>query len=158
VGSRLDLDLIRFDYRADWSALRLGGWSAVLEVGFAIDPFRYRLESPTVSGEVDRSYTIAYPYVGAFIWGPIVGRLRGEAEVSGMAGVNGVTYLDMDLRLAYPVIDSGGVMASIVLGLKGTWLERRDNQEPQYNDIRFRMGAFSTQPWAGFTTGLRVNF
>ena len=45
-----------------------------------------------------------------------------------------------------------------MVGLKGTWLRRRDDQSPEYNDVEVRIGTFSTDPWAGLTAGLRIGF
>ena len=46
----------------------------------------------------------------------------------------------------------------VAAGLKGTWVRREDNQSPQHNDLNVRLGAFSDEPWGGFTIGLRMSF
>ena len=158
VESSLTLHMIRLGYRFGWLFPELSGWRFVPEVGVSIDPFAYELRSPSVAGRVDRSYNVAFPYYGLLVEGPIWGDLRGEIDVAGGAGVNGATLLDVDARLAYPLIASHGFRAALVLGLRGTWFRRRDHQSPLYNDINILMGTFSSDPWAGLTAGLRVEF
>jgi hypothetical protein len=45
-----------------------------------------------------------------------------------------------------------------MVGLAGTWLRRKDDQQPEHNDPNLRYGAFSDAPWAGFHFGLRADF
>lgn len=160
AGSRVDSDLelrmLRFGYRAHWIVPELGGWTLAPEIGLSFYPFQYQLSSPTVADSVDRSYTMMFPYLGVLVSGPIAGKLRGEVEVAGLAGI--ATLLDVDVRLAYELVEVQSVHLALVAGLKGTWFERRDHQDPQYNSIQLRMGSFSTQPWNGFHVGLRLSF
>jgi hypothetical protein len=84
VDSRLRLPFARIGYRAHWLPLKWGdGWSVAPEVGFGYFDFHYKLESPSATGRVDRSYGVGFPYLGLQLGGPLTERLQFEAEVLG---------------------------------------------------------------------------
>jgi hypothetical protein len=139
VSSTLNLDLLRFDYRPLWLQPRIGSWTLVPEIGLAWNPFQYTLHSPAATGSVDRSYAIAFPYIGIFLEGPVFRSLRAEVDLAGSAGINGATFVDTDVRLVHPVASWGSFQVEIVAGLKGTWMRRRDNR---------RSTMTSTSGWA----------
>ena len=152
VKSGLDLPFLRFGYRAHWLPLNPGRWHIAPEVGFAGFDFGYSLESPTVDDSVRRGYSAYFPYVGFLAERPLMNRLAFEGEVFGMAGVNGVSYAEFDVRLVYDFLRRHRAALSGVLGLRGLWLYRRDGQKPVPNEIDVRVGSFSTDLWAGAST------
>jgi len=154
VRSRLGLPVLRMGYRAHWLPLRWGGWSLAPEVGVAVAFFRYELTSPSASGEVDRSYSVAFPYFGLGLSGPLAARLRLELDVQG-SGIE-ADYVDAEARLVYQLFRWRRTRTSATLGLRGTWLHRVDSQRDEQNDVNVRVGAFSTDPWAGLSFGLRI--
>ena len=157
VESELDLPLFLAGYRADWLIPKLGAAALSPEIGFAFTPFRYTLTSPSVSSGVDRSYTIAFPYLGLLLEAPIADRLSFEVNLAGSAGIAGAYYAETDLRLALALARWKGLSGDLVLGLEGLWLKRKDSQTLP-NDVDIRAGSFSTEPWGGLTFGLRVRF
>ena len=158
VKSKLQLDLLRFGYRAPWLSLKISEWSLTPEIGLSFDPFTYKLSSSSATGPVNRSYTIAFPYLGISLAGPVAGPLRTELDVSGSAGINGATFAEADLRLVYTFLQHGRLGAALVVGLRGTWLRRSDSQSPVPNDVNLRLGSFSDDPWGGVNLGLRITF
>jgi hypothetical protein len=46
----------------------------------------------------------------------------------------------------------------VLVGLRGLWLRRKDDQKLAQNNINLRIGAFSANPWAGLHAGLRLDF
>jgi hypothetical protein len=158
VKSALDLPFVRIGYRAHWLSWNPGSWHIAPEAGIAGFDFGYRLDSPSVSGSVDRGYSAVFAYLGFLAERPLVGRLGFESEVFGSAGINGVSYAELDLRLVYDFVRDRRVGLSGLLGLRGLWLYRKDGQTPVPNEIDVRVGAFSTDPWAGFYAGLRLEF
>jgi hypothetical protein len=157
VKSKVRLDLLRFGYRPQWLSLKISRWTLIPEIGLSFNPFSYKLRSPAATGPVDRSYSIGFPYLEALVAGPIAGPLSAEVDISGSAGINGVTFVDTDLRLVYTLLQHERLTASCVLGLRGTWIRRRDSQSTP-NDVSLRLGSFSSDPWAGVTLGLRISF
>jgi hypothetical protein len=158
VESKLQLDLLRFGYRPIWLRPELGTWSLVPEIGMSFSPFSYQLQSETATGPVDRSYNIGFPYLALLLKGPIRGPLGAELDLAGFAGINGVVFVDADLRLVQTLLRQKQFGADLVLSLKGTWIRRTDGQSPLQNDPNLRMGIFSEDPWGGFTFGLRFVF
>jgi hypothetical protein len=154
VRSRLGLPMLRLGYRAHWLPLHRGGWSLAPEVGVAVAFFRYELTSPSASGDVDRSYSVAFPYFGLGLSGPLAQRLQLEVDVQG-SGIE-ADYVDAEARLVYELLRWRRTRTSATLGLRGTWLHRVDSQREEQNDVNVRVGAFSTDPWAGLTFGLRI--
>ena len=47
---------------------------------------------------------------------------------------------------------------SIVTGVRGVWMRRKDSQSPMKNDVNTRYGAFTNDPWGGVHVGLRLEF
>jgi hypothetical protein len=142
VQSRLGLPLLRLGYRAHWLPLHRGGWSLAPEVGVAVAFFRYELTSPLASGDVDRSYSVAFPYFGLGLSGPLAQRLGLEVDVQG-SGIE-ADYIDAEARLVYELFRWRRTRTSATLGLRGTWLHRVDSQRDEQNDVNVRVGAFST--------------
>jgi hypothetical protein len=158
VKSGLELPFLRLGYRAHWLPLNPGRWHIAPEVGVAGFDFAYTLDSPSVTASVDRGYSVLFPYLGFLAERPLLERLDFEGEVFGSAGVNGASYAELDLRLVYAFLRGRHIEVSGMLGLRGLWLYRRDGQEPVPNEIDVRVGSFSTDPWAGFYVGLRLDF
>jgi hypothetical protein len=158
VDSQLDTKFGRLGYRAHWLPLKWPSGSAAPEIGLAVVNFHYQLESLVAVQAVDREYSWEFPYLGFFAQHRISDRLGFEAEIAGMAGINGVTFAAMDLRALYTFWQHGSFKARTMVGLAGTWLRRKDDQQPEHNDPNLRYGAFSDAPWAGFHFGLRADF
>src|SRR5258705_3381568 len=91
VESHLGLDLFRAGYRARWLPFRPFGLSLSAEAGFSLNPFSYRLASPAATGNVDRSYSIGFPYLGLLIERKVLDRLAVEVDLAGSGGINGVS-------------------------------------------------------------------
>ena len=158
VESGLELPFLRIGYRAHWLSWNPGRWHIAPEVGVAGFDFTYTLDSPSVVDSVDRGYSVIFPYLGFLAERPLLGRLGFEGELFGSAGVNGASYAELDLRLVYAFVRRQRLEVSGLLGLRGLWLYRRDGQKPVPNEIDVRVGSFSTDPWAGFYAGLRIEF
>jgi hypothetical protein len=72
-------------------------------------------------------------------------------------GINCVTLLDTEGRVARRVLEREAVSLSPLLGLRGTWFRRQDGQTVP-NDPMLRIGSFSTEPWGGLSLGIRASF
>jgi len=166
VESGLELPLLRLGYRAHWLRLNPGRWHIAPEVGIAGFDFAYilnntlnnTLDPPSAVASVDRRYAVLFPYLGFLAERPLLDRLDFEGEVFGSAGINGTSYAELDLRLVYALLRRRHASVSGMLGLRGLWLYRRDGQKPVPNEIDVRVGSFSSDPWAGFYVGLRLEF
>jgi hypothetical protein len=158
VRGGLEVPVFRFGYRARWLPILPGGWVLGPEIGAGFFDFRYTLSSPSASGPVDRQYSAGYPYIGLLAEGPLIDRVALEADLTATGAITDVDQVDAELRLVYMLHRRRRVAASLVLGLRGMWLHRRDDQRDEQNKIDLRMGSFSTAPWAGLTFGLRLDF
>jgi hypothetical protein len=138
--------------------LKWSSGSLAPEVGVAVVNLHYQLDSASSTGSADREYSWVFPYLGCLVQQRINDRIDLEADIAGMAGINGATYASMDLRALYTVWHSDPIAARLVIGLAGTWLRRKDDQKQLQNDPDLRYGAFSSDPWAGVHFGLRVDF
>jgi hypothetical protein len=156
VESHLALDLFRLGYRGHWVPWSPLGISLSPEIGFSINPFSYKLDSPSAAGKVDRAYAISFPYLDLLLERPILHRLAFEVELAGSGGINGVSFVDSEARLAWELPLRTRAKLGFILGLKGTWLRRRDSQREVQNDPNLRLGAFSDAPWGGLTLGVRA--
>jgi hypothetical protein len=157
VESRLEMPLFRLGYRAGWLPLRFGNWSVIPEAGGLVVPFRITIDDPAATGPVDRSFSIGAPYLGLLVEGVLTDSLKFEADISGSAGIAGMAFASAEARIARTVLRRGRFEAALVLGLRGLWLHRKDDQELP-NELDARLGCFSTDPWAGLTFGLRIGF
>lgn len=158
VNSQLDTVFVRVGYRAHWLPLKWSSGSIAPEVGWGIVNFHYQLDSTMGTAPVDREYSWGSPYFGFLAQQRVHDRLDFEADVAGMAGVNGAVIAAMDLRALYTVYQTDRFKTRLVIGLAGTWLRRKDDQDEQQNDPNLRYGAFSDDPWAGIHFGLRAEF
>ena len=89
---------------------------------------------------------------------PLTDRLRFEFDFAGSAGINGVSFIDSELRLACGFLLSRRCKAEAILGWRGLWFRRHDSQVQEQNDPNLRFGWLSTDPWAGLMLGLRVSY
>ncbi|MCA8923633.1 MAG: hypothetical protein KDD82_17580 [Planctomycetes bacterium] len=159
VNSGLILDTFRLTYRAPWLSLKLGAWSITPEVGIALTWFDYTLTSRQAQGRVGRAYSFLSPYVGGLIRGELIeDTLALEVQLGGSAYLNGATVVDAEVRLVRRLWEFDGADLSLVLGVRGSWLRRRDAQPLEQNDPNMRLGVFSTDPIGGVTFGLRLRF
>lgn len=153
--SRLEMPLGRVGYRADWLRLSFARFSLVPEIGAARLDFAYRLTAPGATGEVDRAYVVYFAYWGVQLRGSIYNRLTAELDLYASAGLSNVVSIESDLRLLYRVWQSDHLEASLLLGVRGLWLNYKDDQRDEQNHINVRSGAYSPNPWAGLHLGVR---
>ncbi len=165
VESDYDSTLMRLGYRARWLDLlglfELEGWNLLPEIGYAVFDFHYQLESPGIV-PVDRKYDVEFPYLGLLLeapirWGKRSGNaLQLETELLGSGWINGVSYIDADIRFVIRFYEAWKLRFSLVSGMRGVWMRRKDSQSDEQNDINARFGAFADNPWGGLHLGLRI--
>jgi hypothetical protein len=153
--SRLEMPLVRVGYRADWLRLSNARFSLVPEIGAARLDFAYRLTAPGATGKVNRAYVVYFAYWGVQLRGSIYDRLTAELDLYASAGLSNVVSIESDLRLLYSVWQSEHLEASLLLGVRGLWLNYKDDQRDEQNHINVRSGAYSPNPWAGLHLGVR---
>jgi hypothetical protein len=158
VEGSLDMDLFKIGYRLHGFGIEWGHVSVVPEIGLSANSFHYTLESAQVAGAVDRSYNIAFPYLGLLIHGRLSERLGWEVDLAGSSWFSGASFASSEVRLEYDLLDTDSCDVALSVGIRGHWLRRHDHQEPEQNDPNLRLGAFSDDPWGGLTVGLTVSF
>lgn len=159
IRSRLTMQLVRFGYRLRWLQLELGGWSLQPELGLTINTFRYTIDPGGGGESVDRGYAFGAPYLGLRVSRQLTRRLSLEFDLAASALVNGVTLIDLGASLGYTLyfVDEEPRITA-VLGLRGMWLRRKDNQPLEQNDANLRLGVFSGDPLSGLSFGVRFSF
>ena len=158
VESNFGFDTFRFGYRPHHWQRCFRDWTLTPEIGVGIAQFEYQLRSLSASGPVDRSYNVGFPYLGCLIEKPIGDRYLLEVEFTGSAGVNGVSFIDSDFRLVYNISCGKRWSSAAVLGWRGMWFRRHDDQPAEQNDPNLRIGWLADDPWTGLTLGLRIGF
>jgi hypothetical protein len=158
VRSEFGLDTVRIGYRPHAWQCCTDQWRLTPEFGVGMALFEYQLNSPSASGPVDRSYNVGFPYLGLLYERPLSDRLQFETDLAGFGGVNGVSFVDCEFRLAYNVACSGRWNSSLLLGWRGVWFRRHDAQRGEQNDPNLRLGWLAEDPWSGLTLGLRLGF
>ena len=157
VNSSLEMPLIRIDYRPRWLQGKFRGWTLTPVIGATRLDFHYRLDSPDTTGNANRHYDLYYPHYGAVVAGRLGHHVSTEFELLGSVGLSHVASLDADIRLLVHFIDESDFNASLVFGVRGMWFHYRDDQDDEQNDIRIRVGSFSTNPFAGIHFGLQFS-
>jgi hypothetical protein len=158
VESRLRLSFLRVGYRALWLPPLSGEWRLTPEAGIAFVPLRYQLRSPVATGAVDRAYGVGTLYYGLELAGPVYRNVDLELELLGAGGLNHVSYIDNEVRIVWRALETPHTTTSFLLGLRGAWFRRADQQQPVENAPDVRVGSFSTDPWSGLTFGVRLEF
>ncbi len=158
VASTFGLNTYRAGYRPLALQAEAAGWRMTPEAGIGFSQFKYLLSSPTATGPVDRQYGIGFPYLGVLFEKPITDQLGFEADIAGIGGINGVSFLDSDFRLTIGLATKGRSRTEAIIGWRGLWLRRHDHQSGEQNDPNMRFGLFSDRPWSGLSLGLRVPY
>ena len=158
VNSRVGLDTFRFGYRPLVWNLGQRSCSFTPEIGIGVSRLIYQLDSADATGPVDRRYNVGFPYIGFLLVTAPTDRLQFETELAGAGGINGVSFVDSEFRLAYGLRTAGPVRTDVILGWRGMWFRRHDSQEGEQNDPNLRFGWLASEPWSGLTMAVRLGF
>ncbi|MGH7129971.1 MAG: hypothetical protein ACREIV_15475, partial [Planctomycetaceae bacterium] len=134
VSSELGYDTFRLGYRPQYWWADLWGVIFKPEFGFGVTFFEYRLSSPAVAGAAEKDYDFGFYYLGFLAERQLTERLRLELDFAGSGGANGVSLIDAELRGLYEFWCRGRCRSSLVVGWRGLYLRRHDNQDHEQND------------------------